>query len=134
MAYYSGFGIDIPFSASGDLNSYQYCFVKCASTNWRVDVATGACLPVAIGVLQNDPQSGQEASVRVAGITKVYCDAGGAITYGQLVTAGSNGKLQTTATGGSAGIMGIALEADSSGCGCISMYLWPVTTTLTGTK
>lgn len=131
MAYFSGMGIDIPFSASGDLSSYQYCFVKCASTSWRVDAATGACNPVAIGVLQNDPYSGQEATVRVAGITKVYCDAGGAITYGNLMTSASNGKAMVT-TGSH--IMGVALEADSSGCGLISMYLWPVSTILVSNK
>ncbi len=131
MAYYSGMGIDIPFSASGDLNSYQYCFVKCASTSMRVDAATGACNPVAIGVLQNDPYSGDSATVRVAGITKVYCDAGGAITYGQLLTSASNGKA-VVSTGSH--IMGLALEADSSGCGCISMYLWPMSTLVIGTK
>ena len=133
MAYYSGFGLDLPFSASGDLNSYQYCFVKCASTSMRVDVATGACNPVAIGVLQNDPMSEQEAAVRVAGITKVYCDAGAAITYGQLLSSASNGKAHSAATTG-CHIMGFALEADSSGCGCISMLLWPVSTILVGTK
>ena len=131
MAYYSGMGIDLPFSASGDLNSYQYCFVKCASTSMRIDCATGACNPVAIGVLQNDPMSGQEATVRVAGITKVYCDAGAAITYGKLLTSASNGKAMGTS---GSHIMGIALEADSSGCGCISMLLWPVSTILVGTK
>lgn len=127
MAFYSGMGIDIPFSASGDLNSYQYHFVRCASTSWMVDVAVGACHPVAIGVLQNDPMSGQEATVRVAGITKIKCDAGGAITYGQVLTSASNGRAMVS-TGSH--VMGLALEADSSGCGYISMYLWPVNTIL----
>ncbi len=130
MAYFSGMGIDIPFSASGDLNSYQYHFVKCASTSMRVDVATGGSIPVAIGVLQNDPYSGQEATVRVAGITKIYCDAGGAITYGKLLNSGSNGRAEAAGTDA---IMGLALEADSSGCGFISMYLWPMITLLKGT-
>ena len=130
MAYYSGRGIDLSFSASGDLGSYQYRFVKCASTSFRVDLATGACNPLAIGVLQNDPYSGQEAAVRVAGLTKIYCDAGGAITVGKLLTSASNGKA-TLAT--ASHIMGIALEADSSGCGMISMLLWPVSTILVGT-
>ncbi len=127
MAFYSGRGIDIPFSASGDLSSYQYHFVRCASTSWMVDVAVGACHPVAIGVLQNDPLSGQEAAVRIAGITKIQCDAGGAITYGQVLTSASCGRAEV-ATG--CAIMGLALEADSSGCGLISMYLWPVNTIL----
>ncbi len=131
MAFYSGMGIDIPFSASGDLNSYQYCFVKCASTSWRVDVATGACNPVAIGVLQNDPLSGDGATVRVAGITKIYCDAGGAITYGQVLTSASCGKAVVATA---SHIMGVALEADSSGCGLISMFLWPVNTILVSNK
>jgi len=130
MAEHSGLGIDLPFSASGDLNDYIYHFVKCASTSMRVDVATGACNPVAIGVLQNDPMSEDAAVVRIAGITPIECDAGGAITYGNLLTSASNGKA-VVSTGSH--FMGIALEDDSSGCARISMLLRPTSTIVVGT-
>ena len=130
MAQYSGLGIDLPFAASGDMNDYQYHFVRCASTRNKIEVAVGACNPVAIGVLQNDPNTNDSAQVRVAGITKVKCDAGAAIVYGNLLTSASNGRAMITA---GSHMLGIALEDDTTGCAYITMLLRPMNTIIVST-
>lgn len=112
MAVSSGWAFDLPMSASGDLSSAQYYFVSHASTAKRVQKATGACGPAPFGVLQNDPTSGEEATVRVLGSTQVYADASSAIVYGDFLTSGSDGQaVLTTASAFHA----MALEALASG-------------------
>jgi Uncharacterized conserved protein (DUF2190) len=91
MATYN-WGLDLSFTAAVDLNSYQYYFVNAGSVAGEVIYAstTGAsCL----GVLQNDPKAGEEATVRVLGVTKVK--AGNAIAYGAVVTTASDAQANT---------------------------------------
>lgn len=104
-------GIDLPFSASGDMNTWQYHFVKHAGTAKRVDLATGGSNPTPLGVLQNDPQSGNSAAVRVIGSTLVRC-VGAAIGYGDFIAAGSTGMAELTAASTA---NGIALGTMSAG-------------------
>lgn len=122
MAIYSGFGFDLPMSASGDLSAKQYYFMAPASTAKRVLTATGASGPAPIGVLQNDPTSGEEATVRILGSTKVQADAATAIGYGDFITSGSDGRAVVTT--GSA-FHGMALEALASGSAIIEVLLLP---------
>jgi hypothetical protein len=114
MAVYTGAGIDLPFTASGDLSSKQFYWVEPSATEKNVSLATGASGPAPLGILQNDPTSGLEASVRIFGSSIAMADAGTSIGYGDFVTSGSDG--QTVVTTGSA-LHGIALEALSSGSG-----------------
>lgn len=114
MAVSSGWAWDETFSASGDLSSKQYYFVAPASTAKRVLTATGASGPAPIGVLQDDPVSGYECVVRIFGSTKLVCDAGTAIGYGDFLTSGSGG--QGVVTTGSA-FHAMALEELASGSG-----------------
>ena len=132
MAQYSGFGLDYTFTASGDLGSYQYRFVKCASTPTKVDLATGGSEPVALGVLQNDPYSGDLANVRMLGVTKVYFSGSDAVQTGMLMTSGSTGCAEAVNSDASA-FYGLALEDMLPGTGYISMLLWPNTTIISGT-
>jgi hypothetical protein len=82
MATYSGQGVDIPITASGDLDTAQYRFVMPATTAKKVLQATGGSSPTPLGVLQNDPRDGEAGAVRIIGTTKVYGNtACGAITY-----------------------------------------------------
>ncbi len=136
MANFSGMGLDLPFSASGDLGDYQYRFVKVASTMMRVDAATGASNPVPIGVLQNDPYSGDSAIVRVAGVTKVSVSSCAAISVGQLLVCGSDARaeLVSTLTDAASAYSGISLEDIPAGTGYVSMLLRPMVTKLRGTS
>ena len=89
-------GIDSSALAKADLNSYQYHFVQsegpASGSVGYVNVATGASLPGPIGVLQNDPNAGQEAQIRHLGSTQLVVNAAGsAIGYGRYLTCGSDG-------------------------------------------
>ena len=114
-------GIDLPFSASGDANTWQYNFVTQATTAKRFQICTGASNPFPLGVLQNDPQSENIGSVRVFGSTLVKMDAAGtAIGYGDFLACGSTGMAVITT--GSV-IQGISLTVVSSGASIIGEML-----------
>lgn len=121
MATYSGAGIDIPLSASGDLNAKQYYFVALTSDR-KVMGATGASNPTPIGILQNDPRNGEAATVRVAGTSLLYCDANTAINVGTPLIAGSTGMGRPAVVASSA-ISAIALMALASGSGVLREVL-----------
>lgn len=125
MATYSGQGIDIPVTASGDLNSVQFRFVTKGGADKNVIQATGASNPYPIGVLQNDPRDGETANVRIWGTSKVYVDAAASqLVYGGLVTCGSTGlAVPEGATSGSAPIVGMMLTSISSGSGVLGEIL-----------
>jgi len=117
MATYSGWGWDFgTLSASGDLSDKQYHFVELANNEGYVRAATGASSPVPLGVLQNDPEDGEAAQVRILGVTQVYADAASAIGVGDFVTSGSDGQA-VLATGSN--VAGIALKDLSSGSGVL---------------
>jgi hypothetical protein len=129
MATYSGQGVDIPITASGDLDTAQYRFVMPATTAKKVLQATGGSSPTPLGVLQNDPRDGEAGAVRIIGTTKVYGNtACGAITYGDWITSGSDG-MAVLSTGAGSQISGLALEALSSGSGVLIEALLLITPT-----
>lgn len=96
MAVNTGEHLRIPGLVAGaDLSAKQYHLVRLATTAKTVLVAGAATGPI-IGVLQNDPLSGEAASVVCAGMTKSI--AGGAISPGDLLTANSTGQCVATTT------------------------------------
>ena len=113
MAYESP-GIDLgTLTAAADLSGKQYYFVKLASAT-TVNVCT-AITDVAIGVLQNDPESGEQAVVRIFGITKVSAD--GTLAAGNIIgtSADSQADAISRGTDNSVTILGQAIEAASAG-------------------
>lgn len=100
--------------AAADLKDEQYHIMR-AST-WRtgipneVNIASNAAATSAlgaIGVLMNNPDSGQAASIAYLGEVKVV--AGGAITAGVLITNNSSGRATAAVSGDI--LVGRALEA-----------------------
>ena len=94
-------GIDITFIAAEDLSSYQYCFVHQA-TDTTVDLL-GSAAEFPVGVLQNAPKSGEEAVVRIAGVSKLVMNAAIAVGVGvkaEYVSATDNGKGDAADTEG----------------------------------
>ena len=90
--------LDLTFPAAEDLSNDQYRFVVLTSSGTvrRPDSAS----EVAIGVLQNAPQSGEAAVVRVIGVSKIQTN--GAIGIGtfvgpEYVSATDAGKAQDNA-------------------------------------
>jgi hypothetical protein len=77
MAYKGSQPFKITLEAGADLSAKQYYFVKLDATGKAVVCSGVTDKPV--GVLQNDPTSGQAAEVVVAGLTKVSTNAALAI-------------------------------------------------------
>ncbi len=129
MATYSGQGIDIPITASGDQDASQYKFVQLATTEKLFELASGGSSPGPVGVLQNDPNDGEAGAVRIIGTSKVYGNtACGAIVYRDWVTSGSDG-MAVLSTGAGSQISGMALEALASGSGVLIEVLLMLTPT-----
>ena len=93
MAFQSSPVLDFSFKAAEDLSNYQYHFVKINTSGEVQLLNSGTELPD--GVLQNTPASGEEATVRILGISKVVANAGlavGTFVKGEYVGATDAGK------------------------------------------
>jgi hypothetical protein len=67
---WEGPSIKVPnLKAGEDLRTYQYCFVTLSATG-TVSHCSGITIRP-IGILQNNPNTGEEAEVTIFGITKV---------------------------------------------------------------
>lgn len=131
MANYRDIGIaDATFIADADLTQRQYHFVMCSSTVGNVQLATGTCNPMPIGVLQNSPSLGQEATVRVLGYTKLVCEvdpSGCNLVWRQYVYCASDGQGQGASVTGSP-VNALYLDTGvTSGSVKAQVYLFPVT-------
>lgn len=91
MPAYEIVGMDIPLTAGEDLANNQFYIVYVPKGD---DNEVKACdnSEVPVGVLQNDPDEGKAANVRVAGVTK--CVAGATILSGYEIMSGSTGKAE----------------------------------------
>jgi len=122
MAKYHAPATVVAFTADVDLSGSQYSMVTHASTAGNVKLC-GTAAASAIGVLQNNPVAGEEATVLLFGPTKVSANAESAaspLTYGGMVKCASDGR----ATGmlnpaASSYSVGYALEALATGSGVI---------------
>lgn len=124
MTAYNDMGIaDLTFSASGDMSSNQYKFMKMASTAKRVLLANGASNPGPIGILQNDPLSGEPASVKVWGTTQVWFSGSANVSYGDFLVSGSAGGAEKAAL---CTANAIALETITAGSGYIEALVFPM--------
>ena len=97
MAYeFSNYSVKATLVAGADLSTKQYHFVKIDNgTGYAVVVSDATDRPV--GVLQNNPTSGQEAEVLITGGTKIV--GGGTASAGQPLFASASGNAVTLAFG-----------------------------------
>jgi hypothetical protein len=107
MAYES-ISHKISLEAAADLSAKQYFLVKVDSTGKAALCGDGEN---AVGVLQNDPEAGQAATIATGGIAKVEC--GGVITTGGNVACNADGEAVAAASGDY--IVGVALETGADG-------------------
>ena len=113
MAYKGSQPFKITLSAGADLSAKQYRFVKLDSSGNAVVCAAVTDKPV--GVLQNNPTSGAEASVTIVGGTKIVASA--AATLGTALNFGtsSTGKAATLAvTDTTKYVLGVYLQAPAA--------------------
>ena len=104
--------LDKSFIAGEDLTDKTYYAVY-LSADKTVSLCTTSHLN-AIGILQNDPDTNETASVRLIGTSKAV--ASGAITVGTRVVATTAGKIAAITTAGATEqeVIGVALEAASA--------------------
>lgn len=97
-------------TADVDLTSNQYHIMR-YSGDHTIDISSGDA-SAHIGVLQDKPDSGQNGSVLVMGVSKVV--AGASITAGKLITSNGSGRAIAATDGSQDVIIGRALEAASN--------------------
>lgn len=93
MSYNANY-VNISVPAGADLSAKQNHFVKINSAGAAVLAGAGEA---AVGVLVNDPTSGQTATIQVGGIAKVK--AGGTVATGALVAANADSEGAVAAKG-----------------------------------
>ena len=113
MAYESPLVTIGTFTAAADLSSKQYHFVVLASAT-TVNVAS-AITNAPIGILQNNPESGQQAIVAISGISKVVAD--GTLAAGNFIGTSADGQADAISPGTDTTVYmtGQCLEAASAG-------------------
>ena len=111
---YEAIGQDIgTFTAAADLSAKQYHFVVLASAT-TVNVAT-AITNAPIGILQNHPESGQQAIVRISGMSKVVAD--GTLAAGNFIGTSADAQADAISPGTDTTVymMGQCVQAASAG-------------------
>ena len=100
-------------TAAADLSSKQYHFVILASAT-TVNVAT-AITNAPIGILQNDPESGEQAVVRISGVSKVVAD--GTLAAGNFIGTSADAQADAISPGTDTTVYmtGQCVEAASAG-------------------
>lgn len=114
---------DHSFKAAADLRTKQYYFVEYTAVD-TVNVCNAAADRV-MGVLLNEPNSNEAATVRILGIASVISDGSGtAIAAGDYVGANSSGKAVKKATADYS-VAGMALDASTTDGKVIRVLLYP---------
>lgn len=105
----------ISLKAAADLSALQFYFVKLDSSGDVVVCAAATDVPV--GVLQNEPTSGQTAEVLVLGVSKINSDA--ALSIGNLIGTASDGQADAKTPGSDTSeyVVGRVLEASGAAGG-----------------
>lgn len=117
---YKGALTSIPGAVAGaDLSSSQFLFAVANSSGTFI-VNTTAGGPV-LGVIQDNPASGEAVNVAFSGVTKVV--AGAAVAAGARVMSSAAGKAVTATSTNN--FRGVALEAATADGDIITMLLAP---------
>ena len=113
MAYESPLVTIGTLTAGADLSAKQYHFVVLASAT-TVNVAT-AITNAPIGILQNNPTSGQQAIVQISGISKVVAD--GTLAAANFIGTSADGQADAISPGTDTTVymMGQCIQAASAG-------------------
>ena len=98
------------FIASTDMRSHQFHIVDLTAAAFKVNLAAAL---KAFGVLQNNPNAGEHASVVVEGETMVA--VGAAVSVGDWITAAATGWGAATTSSVDQLILGRCITAAASG-------------------
>ena len=113
MAYESPQVLVGTLTAAADLSAKQYHFVVLASAT-TVNVAT-AITHAPIGILQNNPESGEQAIVAISGSSKVVAD--GTLAAGNFIGTSADAQADAISPGTDTTVYmtGQCLEAAAAG-------------------
>lgn len=108
-------------SASADLSAKKFYFVKVSGALTVTVCAAATDIPC--GVLQNNPTSGQAASVMAIGQSKVSSDA--ALTAGALIGTSADGQADAKVAGTDTTeyVVGQVLETSGAAGGLVSAII-----------
>jgi hypothetical protein len=111
------------FAAAADLSTHQHKLVKLTTAGVDICGAQSAT-EVPFGVLQNDPETGEAATVMSAGLSMLRVNAASPnIAAGDMITSGALG-FGVKATTDKAQVIGRALDAATADGVIISVMLF----------
>jgi Uncharacterized conserved protein (DUF2190) len=111
------------YAASADLSTHQYKLVKLTTTGVDLCGAQSAT-EVPIGILQNDPETGEAATVMHEGLSSLKVNAASpTIAAGDMITSGALG-FGVKATSDKAQTVGRAIDAATADGVIISVLLF----------
>lgn len=113
--------IKVTMVAGADLSTHQYKFVKMSAAN--TVVLCSAITDKPIGILQNDPKSGQEAEITVIGGSKLVTAAAMAVDAVVATDAAALGKTVAPGTDTTAYAVGRCLTATTAANGIASVLI-----------
>jgi len=111
MAYTAGLFYVPGLTAAANYAAHQYKACQVLSTGCTL-IATSVLTASVVGLLQNDPASGEEANLAVAGIAKGIAGTS-TIVRGSLLGTDTTGRLVVTSTD-NAFVVGKSLAAPTA--------------------
>lgn len=108
MSFDNGNKVALTLPAGADLTTKQYTAVVANSSGAAASAGAAAYV---VGILQNEPNTGQPATIVYNGVSKAVC--GGSVTAGAKVTTDAAGKMVAATTGQA--VVGVALASGASG-------------------
>lgn len=97
-----GFQLTLSYKASADLSNYHYRGARLtAADSVTFTGSNGANTARGLGILVNDPPSGDAAQICVMGITRAVVHGACDVSAGDFLTSASDGELAKVTTGGS---------------------------------
>lgn len=118
----------LTLSADADLSDKQYHFMRLSGTK-STNQASNSTDTNYVGVLQNEPESGEQATVGRGGKMKVV--AGGALSANDQITTNGSGRATGISSGTNDVVYGRVLEASSADGDVVtadiyqSPFVWP---------
>ena len=135
MATFRDLGIvDATFVAGANFSACPYQFVSAGSVVGEVVLATGTSNPAPIGIIQNNPSTGQEARVRVMGYSKLVCETNGTcdLNWRRWVFCASDGQGEPLVAGCPVNALYLDANLTSAGSVVARVYLLPMTASQVG--
>ena len=108
--------------AGADLTAHQYTIMRLSAED-TVSVASEAAHSLNVGVLMNNPNTGEAATVQFSGVTKVM--AGAAIAQGLQFTTNGSGRAAGVSSGDLSIILGRVIEAATADGDIVRCILQP---------